>query len=126
MVVNLGDGIAVTTPGLTARTVRAKNASVSVGMLDLKPGKERGPEVEACSFEIINDLNDLASGIKSAGAGIGMIALVMDALIPIVKGSGAILLFDLFDPWIFARRLIKMPVETDTNFFSHKNFSSLL
>ena len=92
-------------------------------MLDLKPRKECGPEIKAGPLKVIHDLDNLALGVESAGAGIGMIALVVNALIPIVKGSGAILLLDLFDPWIFARGLIKMPMETDTNFFGHKENS---
>jgi hypothetical protein len=97
-----------------------EKASIGVGMLSLKPGKKRRSEVEARSFEIVNDLYDLALSVKGAGAGIGMIALVMNALVPIVKGSRAILLLDLFNPRIFTRRLIEMPVEADTNFSGHK------
>ena len=75
------------------------------------------PLNSAIFFEVV--ICDLALGVEGPGAGVRMIALVMDTLVPIVKRSSTILLFDLFDPWIFARRLIKMPVETDANFFGH-------
>jgi hypothetical protein len=105
--------------GFAARAIGMKNAPVSVGVLRLEPGKECGAEIEACSLEIIDDLDDLAFSVKRAGAGVGVIALVMNTLVPVVEGRGAILLFDLFDPRIFARGLIKMPVKTDTNFVGH-------
>jgi len=119
VIVNLGDGIPVTAMGFTTGAVGVKNALIGIGVFRLKPGKERGTEIEAGPFEIIDDLDDPALGIQGAGAGVGMVTFVMDALVPVVKGSGAILLFDLFDPGIFSRRLIKMPVKADTNFFSH-------
>ena len=48
---------------------------------------------------------------------------VLTALVPIVKGGRAILPFDLLNPRIFARRLVKMSVQTDANFFGHKKHS---
>jgi len=120
VIVDLGNGISVAAVALATGMIRMKNALVGIRVFCLKPGKKRGAEIETGSFEIINDLDDPALGVQGTGAGIRMIALVMNAFIPVVKGSGTILLFDLFDPGILAGRLIKMPVKTDANFFGHK------
>ena len=63
------------------------------------PG-ERGDEVILDQVLLVTD-----------GDAVGAIALGGDAGIPVVKGGGAGLHFDLFDPGIFPGRLIKMAVD---------------
>ena len=59
--------------------------------------------------------NDFALLIQNAREGIGAIALVINAFIPVMKGRGAGLSLDRSKVGIFARGLIKMSVNTDTN-----------
>ena len=57
--------------------------------------------------------------------GVGRVAFGGDALVPIVIGIGGILQFDGFQPGIFARRLIKMPVNAEITLF-HVERGSLM
>jgi hypothetical protein len=78
----------------------------------LHPTHQRGANVEADVGEVIHDINHLALLIQNAGVGIGAIALMVNALIPVVKGRRTGLMFDRPKVRIFARRLIKMSVNT--------------
>ena len=57
--------------------------------------------------------DDLVLVVDDAGRAVGGIALSTDALVPVVVGGGGVLDFDCFQPWIFARRLVKVAMNAD-------------
>ena len=84
-------------------------------MFDFKPRHQRRPNIKTHAFKIIYNVSNLSAVIKNPGAGIGPVALVINAFIPIVKRVGAFLLFNIVNPGIFPRGLIEMAVNADTD-----------
>jgi hypothetical protein len=113
VIVNLGKGRTVSGKVFPALSIGLDNALVYFGFIFLYPGKERRSEVEAYSRVVIDNIDDLLLCIENAGCRIGGITLCCNSLVPVVIGIGRVLLFDLFQPGIFSRRLIKMAVDTD-------------
>ncbi len=102
-------------PGIAFLTfpVRLDNRPVSSGVALFHPGEERWAEIKAHAGVITHDAADIAFAVKDTRSGIGQVALGGDPFIPVVVRVSRVLLLDVFQPGIFAGRLVKVPVNTD-------------
>ena len=108
VVVHLGHRRAVTAKKLTAfhicfedRTVRSRRAL-------LQPGKQGGAKVEAHARVVVHDLRDLVALVHDARGTVAGVALIRNALVPIVVGCGRVLRLHNLKPGVLARRLIEV------------------
>ena len=62
---------------------------------------------------VVEDVEQAPFAVDDTGRTIGGITFGRNALIPIVEWGGRVLGLDLFEPWILARRLIKVPMQTE-------------
>src|SRR5439155_791222 len=86
---------------------------LGVRCLPLDPFEQRRSEVETDSLERVQDLRDATVGRMHARGDDSAIALVLDALVPVVERRCRRLDGDLVEPRIFPRRLVEMPVDDD-------------
>src|SRR5882672_11158696 len=82
-------------------------------MIVFEPAQERRPKIEANAFVIVDRLRRAGSGIGNYRERIWLIAFCVNALVPIVKGSGAWLFLHDSGPWIFAWRLIEVAMDNE-------------
>jgi hypothetical protein len=74
-----------------------------------------GPQVETNVFKGVDDAHHLALVIEDAGVGIGSIALMMDAFVPVVEGGGTGLPLNGIQARIFPRWLVKVPMDANAH-----------
>src|SRR6266850_1629462 len=121
VVIRLSESRAMAGEALLAGTVGLEKGGVHPRGLRLHPGKQRGTEVKADFFVVVQDANNPAFVVQDAGGGVGSITFRRNALVPVVIGVGGVLEFDRFQPGIFPRRLVKMAMNTH---ISHTLLSS--
>ncbi len=108
VVVNLGDGGAVSGEALLAGNVGVEDGLVGFGSAVGHPGEKRGADVKADPGVVVNDAGDAVVGGQDAGGGVGRVTLRINALVPVVIGIRGILLLNNFKPRILAGRLIEV------------------
>jgi hypothetical protein len=113
VVVNLGDGGAVSGKALLALAVGFENGPIGFGGAVGHPREQSGANVEADAGVVVDDADDAIVGGENAGGGVGRITLGGDALVPVVIGISRVLLLDQLKPGVLTRRLIKMTVNTE-------------
>jgi hypothetical protein len=79
-------------------------------MIALEPTQQSGPEIETDMLVVIYDQLCTGRRVSDARAGIGLIALGMNPLVPIVKGRCAGLNLNNVRPRILSWGLIEMSV----------------
>ena len=112
MVVDLRYCAAVPAEMLFALFVGLQNGLISFRVVFLQPGKQRRAEVKTYFGVIVYDVFYLPFTVKNSGESVGVIALRRYAFIPIVERPCAFLYFYFVYPGVFARRLVKMSVNT--------------
>ena len=111
VIVHLRHGVAVPAPGRAALPVRRHDPRRDLRVVLLEPPKERGAEVVIHVQVVVADVNDHAALVEDAREGVGPVALVVDAFVPVVVGRRRTLLFYKIKPRVFARRLVEMAVD---------------
>src|SRR6266404_387954 len=113
VVVALSDCIPV--PGVVGHTayIRLEDLVVDVVSVPLEPRHQCRPEVEAHLFIVADKLDDLPLSVEDSSDRIRRVALGGDSLIPIVIWSSRVLYLDVFEPGVFARRLVEVAVDAD-------------
>src|SRR5258706_6288974 len=81
--------------------------------MSLQPRQQRRPEVEAHLSIVADKLDDLPFPVEDPRDRIRRVTFGGDSLIPIVIWSGRVLDLDVFEPGVFARRLIEVAVDAD-------------
>ena len=76
-----------------------------------EPAKERGADIEAEEFEIVDGLDPFSGGARNPNSGVGEITFVEDPLVPVVEGFGVGLNFNFIRPRIFPGGLVEMTVK---------------
>jgi hypothetical protein len=110
VIVGLGDGVAMPQAG-QAQAVGGLQTLVGEGGVLFEPGEQRRPKVETQFLIVIDNIQDTTAAVINSGAAVGDITLCGNPGIPVMKGAGADLFFDLFDPGIFPGRLVKMAMD---------------
>ena len=113
VVVDLRHGRAVAAVALAAAPLAVQDHAVGAGRVLLEPAQQRGAEVEADARVVVHDARDLVLDVDDARRAVGGITLRADALIPVVVGRGCVLGLDRLQPWILARRLVKVTMNAD-------------
>src|SRR6202030_4056356 len=91
-----------------ALAVAFHNTLVALGRALFHPREQSRAEVETDPGIIVDDLRDAVFGIEYARSAVGKIALPGYSFVPVVIRTRRILRLNRFQPWVFARRLIKM------------------
>ena len=81
---------------------------VENGVLVLEPRHDRVSEVEGKITVVVGQAFDPSVRSEISGKGVCAVTFMADALIPVVKGSSARLLFDYSCIWVFPGGLIKV------------------
>jgi hypothetical protein len=110
VVVDLRDGVAVAVVRRHAGAVRFDDLAVHGGRVAIEPGGERGADVERDLLEVVDDVEDAVVVVHAPRRRVGRVTLRGDALVPVVVRRRRVLHLDRFQPRIFARRLVEMPV----------------
>ena len=84
----LGDGVTVAVEAGAAVAVGLQNAPVGFQVVALHPAQQGGANVEADVLKVVDNADDFALFVEDAGVGIRAVALVVDALVPVVEGLG--------------------------------------
>ena len=113
VVVDLGEGGAVSAVALGADFVGVEDHAVGAGGFVLEPTEEGGAEVVAHPGIVVHDADDFVFLIGDAGGPVGGVALGGDAVVPVVIGGGGVLDFDGFEPGVFAGGLVEVAVDAD-------------
>ena len=113
VVIDLGDGGPVTGEALLAQFVGGNNRVVNLRHFVLHPREKRRAEIEADLGVVADDLFNPFTLTHDAGRGVGCVAFERDALVPIVVRMRRILQLDGFQPGVFTRGLIEVPVNAD-------------
>ena len=116
MVVDLGQCGTVAVVTQHALPVRIANHAIGAGRIFFQPGEQGRPEVEADARVIVHDADDLVVAIHDARRAVGRIAFRSDAFVPVVVRGGGVLSLYGFEPGVFSRRLVEMPVNADIAF----------
>jgi hypothetical protein len=77
------------------------------------PGEKRGSKIEADLGIVVDDIDNSLIVIQNPRGRIWRVALRGDAPIPVVIGIGGVLNFYLFEPGIFSRGLIEVPMNAN-------------
>ena len=88
MIVDLGDGVAVTAVGLCAATVGLEDALVDVRRVAVEPREKRGSDIEGDLLEVVDDVDDAVVLADPAGGGVRRVALRRHTLVPVMIGRG--------------------------------------
>ena len=113
VVVDLGDGVAVSAARGDAGAVGLHDLGVHDRRLAGQPGEQRGPDVERDALEVVHDVDDAVGRVDPAGGGVRRVALGGDARVPVVVGRGRVLDLDGLEPGVLARRLVEVAVDDD-------------
>ncbi len=113
VVVNLGDGGAVTAVAQGAGAVRVQDHAIGAGGTVGEPLEQGGAEVEAHARVVINDAHDFVLAVGDARGAVRRVALRGDALVPVMPGRGGFLHFDRLQPGILAWRLVEVAMHAD-------------
>ena len=113
VVVDLRDRIAVAAARAPAQPVRFEDLRVHVRPLAFEPGEQRGADVEGDLLVGVDDVEDAVVRAHAPRRGVRRVALDRDAIVPVVPGVRRVLDLDGFEPGIFARGLVEMPVDGD-------------
>ncbi len=81
----------------------------------LEPLGQGRPHVEGHVRVVVDDGSDAILGSVDARGGVGLVALGMNACIPVRKGGGAWLARHLVGPRILPRRLVEVPVHDQSD-----------
>jgi hypothetical protein len=98
---------------LLALAVGLQHPLIGVRRVVLHPRQQRRPKVEADAGVVVDDLCDPARFVENPRGAIGQITLGGNALVPVMVWRDAILQFHRFQPGIFARRLVKVTMDTE-------------
>src|SRR4030043_1962498 len=96
---------------LQALPVTLKNGLIGFGGIILHPEQDRRTEVEAYTGIIVHQLGDSSFRIPDSRHGVCRVAFSGNPLVPVVVWERRILDLDCFQPGVFPRRLIKMPMD---------------
>jgi hypothetical protein len=118
VIVNLRDGRAMPGKALAAFAVGFDDGGMDLFGMASHPAHQGRPEVEADARIIVDDLGDAFVGGEDARGGVRRVAFRRDALVPVVVRVSRILQLDLFEPGVFARRLVEVSVDTDLTIHS--------
>ena len=88
VIVDLGDGVAVTAVGLCAATVGLEDALVDVRRVAVEPREEGGSDVEGDLLEVVDDVDDAVVLSDPARGGVRRVALRRHTLVPVMIGRG--------------------------------------
>ena len=98
---------------LAAAALAVEDHAIGAGRVLPEPAQQGGAEVEAHARVVVDDADDLVFVVDDAGGAVGGVALGADALVPVVIGGGGVLGLDRLQPWILARRLVKVAMNAD-------------
>jgi len=112
VVVALRDRVPVPAEPGRAQAVRLEYPPVDAGEIILEPREERRPEIEADPFVVVDELRDAAPAVEAARERVREVALVRDAVVPVVYGA-ALPALDSLRPGIFSGRLVEVPVNDE-------------
>ena len=115
MVVDLRERVAVAAEAFAAFDVGANHQFVGFRRAPLHPAQQRRSKVVADRVVVIGDAADAVLGIHDARGGVGGVAFRVYALVPVVIRISGILQLNGFQPWVFAGRLIEVPVYADVS-----------
>src|SRR5947209_1129497 len=93
------------------------DSRVSICVMLLKPTQQSGAKIETDVRVVINDSIFAGHNVGEMYGGVSGVAFGMNALVPIVKRSGAGLFFDDSSPRIFAWRLVEVAVNDQEGHF---------
>ena len=88
MIVDLGDGVAVTSVSVCAAAVGLEDALVDVGRVAVEPREEGGPDIERDLLEVVDDIDDAVVLADPASGCVRRLALRGHALVPVMVGRG--------------------------------------
>ena len=110
VVVDLGQGIAMSQPGQTL-AVGLQESGMGVRGRAGKPGEQGGADVETHPLVAVDELGDVPGAVQPSGPGQRRVGLAADALVPVAARGGAALGQDVSQPGIVPGRLVKMAVD---------------
>jgi hypothetical protein len=107
VIVDLRHGIAVA-ESLETFSIGFDDLKVDRGEFLFQPGEEGGAKIETDGGIVVVNIEDLPSPVDDPGMCIGSVAFNSDPFIPVVKGVGALLGHNGFQPGVLPGRLIEM------------------
>src|ERR1700687_2259913 len=113
MAVGLRYSIAVSGTSVRALPISIDDSGIRLRMFVLEPAQQGRPKVEADARIVVHNSFPARSRISYADAGICLVTLGMDALVPIMERRSAGLDLDDSGPGILARRLVEMAVNNE-------------
>ena len=113
VVVGLCHRRAVTAEAPAAALVGAQHGGVDQRALRCQPGEQRRPEVEADGGVVVHPARHRAVAIEHLRSRVRRVALLGDALVPVVERLRRGLALHPAGPRVVARRLVEVAVDTD-------------
>jgi hypothetical protein len=126
VIVDLSDGRAVAGKIFAADVIGFDDRVVDFARVGFEPREESGAEVETDTGIVIDYIADSLVGVEYSRGGVRGVALGCYALVPVMVGMSRVLNLDLFEPCVFPRRLVKMPVNADVAIHKRALFSIYL
>ena len=111
MVIRHGDRSTMSAVAFQAQRIPRQHRRIGAGRFALEPRQQRGTKIEIDRSEGVDDVGDAAVGGVPPGGDDGAIALLLDALIPVVGRGRRCLPLDQLEPRVLARRLVEVPVD---------------
>jgi len=116
VVITLGQGAAVATEAGHAVAVGLLQPLIGSGVVGFQPTQERRPHVPADAGVVVGNSADAVGRVEYTGFRIRGVALLVDALVPVMIRCGAFLYLDGFQPGVLPRWLVEMAVDADVLF----------
>src|SRR5882762_2893556 len=110
MSIGLRYGIAMSAAFVRAYLIRCDDRGICVRMFVLEPTQQGRSEIEADVRVVVHNSFPACRRISYADAGIWLVTLGINTLVPVVKRCGAGLDFNNTGPGILAGRLVEMAV----------------
>jgi hypothetical protein len=112
MVVDLRNRVAVAEAG-DAVAIGSHHRVEGLGHMAREPRRQRRPDVEAEAGVVVVEAHDAALPVEDASPGVGRVALLGDAAVPVVVRRRRRLTLEVFKPGVLARGLVEVPVDAD-------------
>jgi hypothetical protein len=78
-----------------------------------QPRQKCGAKVETDMLVIVDNIFQASLVIQYPGMGVGLVAFLRDPFIPVMERMGGLLNFNLFQPGILTRWLVKVAMDAD-------------